>query len=182
MKTLHQQRWMWIVLLLSCFSMAGLTGCEDLFSVFDKNDDTKTILYEMKGFENITSYSEWPIPEGEVPAVERYGVHFFMLIKINNRVNNLVRLYGLEGADVGKRDQYLYPDCNPEADCKVIGTLDGENLTIDLQHKGRSFQAEGEVRFFEDSEYSIAEITATYQYKNTTIQYILEGSRKRYKR
>jgi len=162
--------------------VAGLAGCEDFISVFDKSDDTKTILYEMKGFETITRYSEWPIPEGEVPTVKRYGVHFFMLMKMDNRVNNLVRLYGLEGADVGKRNQHLYPDCNPEADCKVIGTLDGENLTIDLQHEGRSYQAEGAVQFFEDSDYSIAEITATFNYENTTVQYIFEGSRKRYKR
>lgn len=182
MKTLYHLKWMWIVLLLSCISIAGLTGCEDLFSVFDKSKDTKTILYEMKGFETITRYSEWPIPEGESPSVQRYGVHFFMLVKVNNRVNNLVRLYGMEGADVGKHDRYLYPDCNSLDDCKVIGTLDGEDLTIDLRHEGRSFQAEGEVRFFEGSDYSIAEITATYQYKNTTIQYIFEGSRKKYKR
>jgi len=182
MKTLHQLRWMWIFLLLSCISIAWLTGCEDLFSVFDKSEDIKTILYEMKGFETITRYSEWPIPEGEVPTVQRYGVHFFMLMKMNNRVDSMVRVYGLEGADVGKVDRYLYPGCNTLDNCKVIGTLEGEDLTIEIQNNGRSYQAEGTIQFFEDSDYSIAEITATYNNKNTTIQYIFEGSRKKYKR
>jgi len=136
----------------------------------------------MKGFETITRYSEWPIPEGEVPTVQRYGVHFFMLMKMNNRVDSMVRVYGLEGADVGKVDRYLYPGCNTLDNCKVIGTLEGEDLTIEIQNNGRSYQAEGTIQFFEDSDYSIAEITATYNNKNTTIQYIFEGSRKKYKR
>jgi hypothetical protein len=101
-------------------------------------------------------------------------------MKMNNRVNNMVRVYGLEGADVGKRGQYFYPDCNALDECKVIGTLDGEDLTIDLQHNGRSFKAEGEVLRFEGSDYSIVEMAATYSYENTTIQYIFEGSRMRY--
>src|SRR6056297_539785 len=182
MKTINQLRWMWFVLLLSCISMAGLTGCEDFFSVFDKSEDSKNVLYEMKGFETITSYSEWPISEGQVPTVQRYGVRFFMLMKVNSRVNNIVRVYGLEGADVGKGDHYFYTDCNALDECKVIGTLDGEDLTIDLQHNGRSFMAEGKVQRFEGSDYSIVEMTATYNYKNTTIQYIFEGSRKKYKK
>ncbi len=186
MKTLHQLRWIWVVLLIFCFAMAGLTGCEDLFSGFDKEDgrrnDKSSVLYAIKGNEIMTSYSEWPIPEGENPSVNTSYIRFLMLIDFNDSKDNEIRIFGLEGADVGKRDYYLYPDCTKPEDCKITGTLDGEDLTINIQSNGRSYQAEGTIRriIHNNNDYGSAELTATYKYQNTTIQYRLEGSVKRY--
>jgi hypothetical protein len=181
MRIQNQLKWMWVVLLLTFISVAGLTGCGDLFSGFDKenirNDEDSAVLFAMRGNQIMTSYSEWPIPEGEEPSEVTSRYDFLMLIDLKTGDDNQVRFYGLEGADVGKRDQYLYHDCNPMADCKVIGTLDGEELTIDLQHEGGTFQAEGEIRNFTDSYYTndFIELTATYTYQETIIEYEFRG-------
>ena len=176
MKTRSQKRWTSTVLLISCFAMAGLTGCEDFFSVFGK-DNNKTAFYFMRGEETVTSYSEWPIPEGEEPSLVTSSYRFMMLIDFNNGNDNQVRLYGLEGADVGKRDQYLFAGCDPLVDCEVTAVLDGEELTINLEHDGRSYKAEGAIRNITDSYYTndSVELTATYRYQQTTIQYELRG-------
>jgi len=166
--------------------MAVLTGCEDLFSGFDKedgrNNEKSAVLYAMRSSEVMTSYSEWPIPEGEEPSEVTTRYDFLMLIDFKTGDDNQVRLYGLEGADVGKRDYYLYPDCTNPEDCKITGTLDGEDLTINIQSNGRSYQAEGVIRRIinNNNNYGSAELTATYKYQNTTVQYRLEGSVKRY--
>lgn len=186
MKTLHQLKWMWFVLFLSCISMAGLAGCGDLFSGFDKEDgrknDNSSVLYAMRGNQIITSYSEWPIPEGEEPSEVTSRYDFLMLIDFKSGDDKQVRFYGLEGADVGKRDHYLYPDCTNPDNCKITGTLEGEDLTINIQRNGRSYQAEGVIRriIHNNNDYGSAELTATYKYQNTTIEYRLEGSVKRY--
>lgn len=176
MKTISQLTKKSIVFLIFCFAMAGLSGCEDLFPFFEK-DTNKTDLYSMIGQQTVTSYSEWPIPEGEDPTVVTSSYRFPMLIDFNAGNDKQIRLYGLEGADVGKREQYLYHDCNPTADCKVIGRLDGEELTIDLRHEGGSFRAEGAIRNFTDSydTNDFIELAATYTYQQTIIQYELRG-------
>ena len=184
----NQHRWIWVGLLLTCISIAGLTGCGDLFSGFDKDNvkknENSAVLYAMKGNQIMTSYSEWPIPEGEEPSEVTSRYDFLMLIDFKTGDDNQVRFYGLEGADVGKRDYYLYPDCTNPDDCKITGTLDGEDLTINIQSNGRSYQAEGAIRriIHSNNNYGSAELTATYKYQNTTIEYRLEGGVKRYNR
>lgn len=177
MKTLHQQRWMWTVLLISCLAMVGLTGCEDLFSAFGKDDGKETASYLIAAEEVVTSYSEWPISEGEEPSVDRSSFMFLMLIDFNEGNDNQVRIYGLEGADTGKRDNYLYPGCKNPSECKIFGTLDGEDLTIDLHNNGRSFRAEGAIRNITDSYATndFIDLSATYTYQHTTIHYQFEG-------
>jgi len=156
--------------------MTGLSGCDDLFPFFGK-DSNKKEEFVMRGQATVTSYSQWPFPEGEEPSVVTSSYRFMMVIDFSGSNENQVRFYGLEGADVGKRNQYLFNDCNHMTDCKVIGTLDGEELTIDLQHEGGTFQAEGEIRNFTDSYYTndFIELTATYTYQETIIEYEFRG-------
>lgn len=177
MKALYQKRWIRVILLLSCLGMLGLSGCKDLFSGSDRDDDSISGLFALTGKEIVTTYSDWPIPENDVPSVDTTRIRFLMLTNSVPKEENMVRLYGLEGADVGKRERYLYPGCDTPNDCKITGTLDGEILTIELYNNGRSYQAEGAIRNVTDgnnrSNYVV--ITATYHYQHTTIQYEIEG-------
>lgn len=169
MKVLHQKRWVGVVLLLTCLGMLGLSGCKDLFSGSDREDDTIIGLFALSGQEIVTNYSEWPIPENDEPSVETTRIDFLMLIRSVDGEENRVRLYGLEGADVGKREHYFYPSCKTPDDCKITGMLEGEDLKIDINSNGRSYRAEVKIRN------NYVEITATYNYQQTTINYEVDG-------
>jgi len=181
MKSRPQIRWKSIQILLFCFAMAGFNGCGEPFSGFNgenvRNNEDSSVLYAMRGNQIITSYSEWPIPEGEEPSEVTSRYDFLMIIDFKSGDDKQVRFYGLEGADVGKRDQFLFADCDSFVDCEVTAVLDGDELTINLEHNGRSYKAEGAIRNITDSYYTndSVEMTATYKYQQTTIQYELRG-------
>tara|TARA_R100001143_G_scaffold6711_1_gene9069 strand:+ start:9134 stop:9658 length:525 start_codon:yes stop_codon:yes gene_type:complete len=169
MKVLHQKRWAGVVLLLTCLGMLGLSGCKDHFSDVDIEDDEIIGLFALRGQEIVTNYSDWPIPENDVPSVDTTRINFLMLIRSVDGEKNRVRMYGLEGADVGKREHYLYPGCKTPDDCKIIGMLEGEDLEIDINNNGRSYLANIMIRN------NYVEITATYNHQQTTIHYEVDG-------
>jgi len=177
MKVLYQKRWIGVVLLLSCLGMIGLSGCENSFFGSDREDDTISGLFALTGKEIVTTYTDWPIPENDVPKRVTTNIDFLMLIRSVQGEKNMVRMYGLEGADVGKREHYLYPGCKTPDDCKITGTLDGEVVEMDINNNGRSYRATVTIRNVTDGNNlsNYAEITATYNYQNTTIHYEVDG-------
>lgn len=117
-------------------------------------------------------YSDWPIPEGDDPEIKTEIINFIFVLKLSREIEGQVRIYGLEGADVGKYDHRVYPDCINPNDCKVYGTMsDNTNLEVDLENNGRTYVATGSIQTMDFN------IQAEYQHENVVIQYDLTGER-----
>ena len=69
-----------------------------------------------------TTYSNWPIPEADKPTVDTSFVSFVMLRQVKKYS---FQVYGLEGADVGKRDDLVYSNCTDMEKCKVRAKITG---------------------------------------------------------
>jgi hypothetical protein len=150
----------------------AISSCGDSLTVPGEDQEPLSSLIQLRGEVITTTYSNWPIPENEEPSVDTTRVGFFVKIHSLPGQNNEVRMYGLEGADVGKRGNHLFPDCSHPDDCKIIGTLTDEKLNIDLRNNGRTYKAEG---FIYQTYDPYVEMTATYNYQNMMIEYELEG-------
>lgn len=171
----QQKRWLKVVLVYSLIGFLAFNSCSDSSIDTDtdgEEDTTVSDLIFLRGTQITTKYSAWPIPENEVPAVDTTRISFIMKIHSIGGERNSIRMYGLEGADVGKREDYLYPDCKDPDDCIVTGKLEDEVLDIQLTNNGRSYEASGNIYQTYDP---YVEMTATYSYQNTTIEYELEG-------
>ncbi|MDX1640670.1 MAG: hypothetical protein R3220_03170 [Balneolaceae bacterium] len=170
-----QEMWYWGVVLFALVGLLVFNNCGDSLTVPDKDDNKNEILSEvifMKGRLIATKYSDWPIPENDVPEIDTTRIGFLMKVQSINGEENSIRIYGLEGGDVGKREDYLFPGCTHPDDCRIIGTLTDEALQINLTNNGRTYQAEGSIS---NAYNPYVHMTATYNYQNTTIEYELEG-------
>lgn len=177
MNRFQQMRWSLVALLFSLTGLLAIHSCSDSSIDFDTDtvggkDKTLSNLIYLRGIQIMTQYSAWPIPENDVPTVDTTRIRFLMKIHSIRGERDLIRLYGLDGADVGKRDHYLYPDCKDPDNCKIIGNLSDEVLEINLNNNGRSYEADGNIYQTYDP---YVEMSATYKYQNTTIEYELEG-------
>lgn len=171
----QQKKLLIIALVFSLIGFLAFNSCSDSSIDTDREegkDKTVSDLIYLRGTQIITKYSAWPIPENEVPAVDTTRISFIMKIHSIRGERNSIRIYGLEGADVGKREDYLYPDCKDPDDCIVTGKLEDEVLDIQLTNNGRSYEASGNIYQTYDP---YVEMAATYSYQNTTIEYDLEG-------
>ncbi len=171
----QKKRLLIIVLVFSLIGFLAFNSCSDssLDTDTDGGDDTTVSdLIYLRGTQIITQYSAWPIQENDVPTVDTTRIHFITKIQSIRGERNSIRLYGLDGADVGKREHYLYPDCEHPDDCVVTGKLEDEVFDIQLTNNGRSYEASGNIYQTYDP---YVEMTATYNYQNTTIEYELEG-------
>lgn len=167
----HQEKSrIWILIPVIMILLLGMGSCSDSTSVTDRQP--LSAVMQIGGKLIKTTYSEWPIPENEVPAVDTTRVGFFIHIHSLKGETSEIRLYGLEGADVGKHGNQLFPNCSHPDECKVTGTLTDEKLNIDIQNDGRSYKAEG---FIYQTYDPYLVMTATYRYENITFEYELEG-------
>lgn len=124
-----------------------------------------------------TTYSDWPIPEGDKPTVDTSGISFIMLRQIKKYS---FQIYGLEGADVGKRDNLVFPNCTDMDECKIRAKITGQSkFKINLNNEGRTYKATGQFRKVEFLFGHVVDLTmeAEYQYQNLTIKYELGGER-----
>jgi hypothetical protein len=128
-----------------------------------------TGLYFVGGEKRTTSYSAWPIPDGEVPEVETERVEFSIHLKVQDD-RETIRFAGLHGADAGEMENRVYPDCMNSEDCIVMGQSTGtESFEIDIENNGRTYTATGNARSTD------FQLNAQYQYQNITIDYDLDG-------
>lgn len=162
-----------IIVLLGILGLFVIKGCGD--SSTGNEDDRVSGILLVGGKEIKTTYSDWPIPEGDEPAKDTTSIGFFLKIQEVGYGNDQLRIVGLEGADVGKYDNRVFPNCTNPEECKIYGKLAGEDLEIDINNNGRSYQATGKIYQTYDP---YIEMTATYKYQNITIEYNLEGGRK----
>lgn len=172
MKRLQNKKGIWLVVLFSISGFLGLYSCDDSSTDPDKEGTAISGLLYVSGNQITKRYSDWPIPENDVASVDTMRVGFLVKIHSIRGEENSIRMYGLEGADVGKRENYLYPDCKHPDDCEIVGMLVGEDLEIEITNNDRSYQAEGKIYQTYDP---YLEMTATYNYQNITIQYEVEG-------
>jgi hypothetical protein len=128
-----------------------------------------TGLYFVGGEKRTTSYSEWPIPEGEVEEVETERVEFSIHLKVLDD-QETIRIVGLHGADAGEMENRVYPDCMNSEDCVILGQTTGsETFEIDVENNGRTYTATGSARSTD------FQLNGQYQYQNITIDYDLDG-------
>lgn len=174
MNLLQNKKWMLFVVLISCLGLFLLYSCDSSAGPDsdEKEQEQISVLLYVSGNQITTTYSAWPIPENDVASVDTTRIGFLMKLQTVPGEESSLRMYGLEGADVGKRENYLYPDCNNPDDCQVIGSLVDENLEVDITNNDRSYQAEGKIYQTYDP---YIEMTGTYNYQNTTIRYEVEG-------
>lgn len=167
-----------IIVLLGMFGLFLIKGCGDSSTNMDDDEDVEADqisgIFYVTGEEIRTIYSDWPIPEGEEPSRDKTRIGFIMKIQKIGDGDDQLRIVGLEGADVGKYDNRVYPDCSTPDECKIYGSLIGEDLEIEIENNGRSYQAAGSI--YQTYE-PYVEMTATYNYQNVTIQYELEGEK-----
>lgn len=171
----QKNKWVLALLLFSLLGLLAFNSCSDSLegpNTDDEEDDIISALMYLDGIQITTTYSAWPVPENDVPEVDTTRIGFLVKIQSIDGEKNSIRIYGLEGADVGKRENYLYPDCENPDDCKVIGTLAEEELEIDISNNGRSYQAEGKIYQTYDP---YIEMTGIYNYQNIIIHYEAEG-------
>lgn len=129
----------------------------------------KTGLYFLKGEKITTTYSNWPIPEGEEPEINTERVEFSMHLEVQDD-RETIRFAGLHGADAGEMENRVYPDCTISEDCVILGQSTGtESFEIDIENNGRTYTATGTARSTD------FQLNAQYQYQNTTIEYSLGG-------
>lgn len=164
---IHSFNYFLIIILGAVF----LYGCADSSTNTQVNEKVVG-TYSIIGEKIVTKYSEWPIPENEEPAVDTLGVDFLLVIAAAENREDTIRLYGVEGIDIGEGDNRVFPNCTVPAECEFFGRLVGEDLEINVSNNSRSYQAEGKI--FQTYEPHL-EMTATYNYQNTTIEYDLEG-------
>ena len=83
-----------------------------------------------------------------------------------------LQFIGLEGADVGKNGNRVYPDCSVPDECKIYASLTGEIVEINLSNNGRTYKAQGSLRIRNKP---IIELESEFRYQNLRIQYFLSG-------
>lgn len=165
-----------------------LTICLSCIFLFSCTDDTlNPPPYEPKetkidlsgiwlisGGERVTTYSEWPIPPNEEPVKENHGQGFSVLIQQVDE--NTIRIYGLLGADAGRAEYAVFPECSKPDDCNVFGTKTGEHeWEIDIQNGPRTYHAEISLKKFINLNEFILE--GRYEYQNRSVEYLLDGKR-----
>lgn len=147
---------------LSGQKIEGLGGLEE-------PEYPHTGLYFVGGEKRTTSYSDWPIPEGEEPEVDTERVEFSIHLKVQDD-QEAIRFVGLHGTDAGEMENRVYPDCTISEDCVILGQSTGtESFEIDIENEGRTYTATGNARSTD------FQLNAQYQYQNITIDYDLEG-------
>lgn len=176
MKNLGRNSLGLLMIVLLIFGLASLKGCSDSLTnpPDPKNEEEEEfedkisgIMY-LRGQKITTTYSDWPIPEGEKPTVESTYIDFIISLKLDPENPERVRIYGLEGADVGKYENMIYPNCTNTNECKVFGEMTGErSFTVDLENQGRTYTATGA---FKSTDYKIV---GEYNYQNIIIRYDL---------
>lgn len=177
MRIIQRNRTGLLFILLSILGLLMIKGCGDSSTSPDDEEEGDQVsgIFYVRGKEVRTIYSDWPIPEGEVPSKDEERISFIIKIQKIRTGSDQLRIIGLEGADVGKYDNRIYPDCTIPEECKIYGNLVGEDLAIDIENNDRSYQATGKIyKTYEP----YLEMTATYSYQNVKIEYTLEGVQK----
>lgn len=127
----------------------------------------ETIL--VGGYKITTTYSDWPIPEGDKPRVDTSRIGFIFGKEINK---DHFRILGLDGADVGKRGNQVFPNCPDSGKCEIIGNMTGpESFKVNLNNDGRTYNATAN---FGTSGF---EMEGEYNYQNVNVKYDLLGER-----
>lgn len=148
-----------------------LSGCSDSSTNTGVNENVEGV-YSIQGEKIVTRYSDWPIPQHEEPAVDTLGVDFLLVIATAEGKEDTIRLYGVEGVDIGEGDNRVFPNCTVPDECEFFGTLVGEDLEISVSNNGRSYKATGNIYQTYDP---YLEMTAVFNYQNVTIHYEVEG-------
>lgn len=131
-------------------------------------------IWLLSGSEERTTYSEWPIPPDEDPEQEKYSQGFNVLIQQIDENN--IRIYGLVGADAGRAENAVFPECSNPENCKVFGTKTGEHeWEIDIQNGPRTYNAV--IKLKEMIDLNEFTLEGTYEYQNKSIEYVLDGRR-----
>ena len=112
------------------------------------------------------------LPNGETADEITTYIDFVMTLKLLKVGEDKVRFYGLEGTDVGKNGNNVYPGCTHPDDCPVYGRMtDNETFEISISNQGRNYTASGSVRTVN------VLLEGVYQTENVTIRYELNGKR-----
>lgn len=160
-----------------CFFLSAVlgfvfVGCSNSSTNVKINDDVFGI-YSIEGQKIITKASK-SSPENEGTTVDTLYVEFLLVISEAEGREDTIRLYGLQGVDTGEGDNRVYPNCTIPKECKVFAKLEGEDLKIDINNEGRTYQATGKIYQTYDP---FIEMSATFNYQNTTIHYEVEGEK-----
>lgn len=164
-----------LMIMLMIFGFASMKACSDSLTnpPDPKNEEEEVedrisgIMY-LRGQKITTTYSDWPIPEDDKPTIDSTYIDFIISLKLDPENPDRVRIYGLEGADVGKYEYMIYPNCTNTNECKVFGEMTGErSFTVDLENQDRTYTATGA---FKSTDYKIV---GEYNHKNVTIEYDL---------
>ena len=163
-----------LIIMLLVFGFASMKGCSDSSTdPYDSKNEEEVVdrisgIMYLRGQKVTTTYSDWPIPEGDKPTVDSSYINFIISLKLDQKNPEKVRIYGLEGADVGKYENLIFPNCTNTNECKVYGEMTGlRSFTVELENSGRTYTATGA---FKSTDYKIV---GEYNYQNITIQYDL---------
>ncbi|NBB76353.1 MAG: hypothetical protein GVY02_03150 [Bacteroidetes bacterium] len=162
--------------LITCFLLIGCTNDGLNPPPFDPKESDFDVsgVWLASGGEDITTYSEWPIPPGEEPEVEEHSLGFVMLIEQMD--DGHIRIIGLPGADVGRADGLVFTGCLHPDNCEVIGNEIGKfEWEIDIQRGDRSYNALFSLKRFIDLNQFTLE--GTYEFQNRKIEYRFDGER-----
>lgn len=83
-----------------------------------------------------------------------------------------LQFIGLEGADVGKNGNRVYPACSVPDECKIYASLIGDIIEINLSNNGRTYKAKGSLRIRNKP---IIDLESEFLYQNVRILYFLSG-------
>jgi hypothetical protein len=158
-----------LLLGLIALSILIIAGCSGSSTGPDVRiiDTTSGDIY-MYGKELTTVH----LPNGETEEETTAYIDFVMTLKLLQVGEEKVRFYGLEGADVGKSGNYVFPGCTRSDDCPVYGRMTtNETFEININNQGRSYTATGSVRTVH------VQLEGVYQSENVTIRYELNGRR-----
>lgn len=129
------------------------------------NSSYETII--VSGEKITTTYSDWPIPEGDKPSVDTSRTGFIFARQLDD---DQFRIIGLDGADVGKRGNQVFPNCPDNGECVIMGNTTGsDGFEVNLNNNGRTYSATAN---FGTSGF---EMEAEYNYQNVKIKYDLLG-------
>ena len=147
------------------FSFSGSTGVEQQEEMIDLGSGT----FYLKGTMTSTGYPCFHCESNE--DYYTYYTEFSVNILAVPGRKDILRFYGLQGADAGEFEKRVFPYCTMPDDCVIYAKLSGDVIEIDISNEGRRYRAQGILKS------GTFELEGQYSYENYTIDYSLNGQR-----
>ena len=106
-------------------------------------EDEISGVYLMTGEKITTKYSGWPKSATEEPRVDTSSAGFLLKVEKLDDSGNYLRLYGLEGVDIGENRNRVFQNCIIPDECEIIIQLNGKEFQMNFNNGERSYKGTG---------------------------------------